>query len=136
MANDQKPPGLFDVIDDLSSAKKGILADVSDTVFKKSYNSFMVNRAFSLFPDSIMFAALMNQMHQLNPRMQHDFYFHGVGSRRRRTRWPKSMKESEDVQLVARYYQVSQREASQYIEILLPSDIESIRRQLSEGGKG
>ncbi len=42
------------------------------------YVPFLVNRAFAMHIDTIMFASEMNQYHQLSPQLQYDFYFHAV----------------------------------------------------------
>ena len=51
--------------------KKDIIKDDLD---EKAYMPFMVNRAFSYFPDTVLLANEMNQASHLDHKLQNDFF--------------------------------------------------------------
>ena len=48
----------FEFLNSINHSKKDVMVD---DLTEKSYNSFMVNRSLSYFPDTVGFANVMNQ---------------------------------------------------------------------------
>ena len=60
----------FDYVNSINSSKKPNLMRDSenDALAEKGYNAYLVNKALSCFPDTLLHANLMNQYHQLENR--------------------------------------------------------------------
>lgn len=118
----------FDVVTTLSHTKKPII----DSSNENDYNAFMINRAFSYYPDTIMHAQEMNSHHHLDRLLQHDYYLHSVRPKKRFSKWFK--KEQDDtVDLVASYYTCSPRRAREYMRVLTKEQIKKIREVMTNG---
>lgn len=72
-----KKTAIFSIVNNISYNKNQSL-DISD------YNPFIVNKAFSLYPDTILISNEMNINHHISKKMQHDYLFHMI---RKRKRW-------------------------------------------------
>lgn len=118
----------FDLISSVSHTKVDILED------EKDYNSWLVNRGLSQFPDTVMYANEMNINWNLDARLQYDFYMNTIRARKRFSKWAKAEK-TEDVDLIKRHYGYSDEKARQALRILTPQDLESIRQTRSLGGR-
>jgi hypothetical protein len=94
---------------------------------EKDYLPYMVNRALSFSPDTILYANSMNQRWTLDKKLQYDFLY---GSVRRRRRYDKWMKREEDemLPLVMELYQVNQRRAAEYLSLLTDEQKKQLRR--------
>lgn len=128
--------GLFDIITDLISKKQGIA--VVDGELDKSYLPFLINRAISMHVDLVLFANEMNIAHQLDKRIQHDFYFYGIDKKYRKSDWAKQWKKSEDedFQAVQEYFDFGDSKTKAALRILTSDQIDEIKRRVCKGGKG
>jgi hypothetical protein len=80
------------MINSVSQSKKYIFDD--DT--SKEYTPFIVNRSLSAFQDILIHVEAMNTCHFLNKKMQYDYYFYSIPSRKRFKPWLKSSKKEDD----------------------------------------
>ena len=76
---------VFDYVKDLSFEKKYLFSDETS----KLYDKFLVNRSFSYFTDTLLYANSMNMCSLIDSKMHHDFYFHGIPRRKRFSKWNK-----------------------------------------------
>jgi len=118
----------FDLISSVSHTKQDILED------EKDYNAYLINRGLSHFPDTIMYANVMNENYSLDNRLQYDFLMHSLRPRKRFSKWPKAEK-TEDVELMKRHYGYSDEKARQALRVLSQDQIEEIRQLRSLGGR-
>lgn len=139
---EQKKLSPFDFIGNVSSGDKGTnlfagvsAADESENETAKSYNSFMVNRGLSYFSDSVYAANEINKHSNMPAKMQYDFYRHVLRPRRRFSKWTKSKTYDTDVAMIAEMYHISKKEASSYVELLTPEQIDECRKYNSKGGR-
>lgn len=93
---------------------------------EKDYQPFLVNRALSFSPDTILFANMMNLCPNADRKLQYDYLFASV---RRRKRFDKWVKREEDdlVPLVASVYGVSERKAIEYLKMLTEAQKNELR---------
>lgn len=98
---------------------------------EKDYQPFLVNRALSFSPDTVLFANMMNLCPNLDKKLQYDYLFASVRKRKRFDKWVKR-EEDDLVPLVATIYDVSQRKAVEYISMLT----EAQRNELRTGHGG
>lgn len=80
---------LFDFVDMIAKKKYEWNEDVESV-----YNTFIINKHFSYFPDSVFIANELNQYWELDKKMQFDLYYHMLPKAPRITKWAK--KEAED----------------------------------------
>lgn len=123
----------FDFVNAASETKIDIIAEAEDPEWMaKQYNPWVVNKAFSQFSDTVLFANEMNRCHELPKRAQFDFYINSLRRRKRRAKWPK--KEENDLNMVREYFQCNATVGRQYLRVLSPSKIEQIKQEMQTGG--
>ena len=105
-----------------------------DDICEKAYNSFMVNRGLSYFPDTIIIANEMNRHHQTDNKLQYQFLINMIRKRKRFSKWAKAQKES-DIDAVKEYYGYSNEKARQALTLLSPDQITIIKNKVSKGGR-
>jgi len=99
----------------INSINNKVLMEQTD-----DYAPFMVNQLFSMHPDTILNASLMNRIGQhLSNQMQYDYYMNTV--RRGRRQWwykTKSEKQNEDIAIVGELYKVNEERAHELYDML------------------
>ena len=105
--------GPFDFVNAINDTYE----DVMTIENQRGYQPFLINRAFSYFPDSVFHANEMNKAHQLPVEMQYDFYRYGLSKRKRFSKWYKKEK-SELIDAIRSYYGYTREKASQVEKIL------------------
>jgi len=121
----------FDYLNSINLTKKDIMVD---DICEKDYNSFMVNRGLSYFPDTIIIANEMNRHHQIDNKLQYQFLINMIRKRKRFSKWAKANKES-DIDAVKEYYGYSNEKARQALTLLSPDQITIIKNKVSKGGR-
>jgi len=123
---------LKDYLYSINQSKKNLLDGNEDAVRK--YPPFIINKCLSGFTDSILFANEMNKYHQLDKKMQYDFYINSLKPRKRFTPWVR--KETlEHLELVKQYYGYSHNKAVAALRILTNSELDEIKKLLDTGGQ-
>ena len=94
---------------------------------EKDYVSFVVNRALSFHPDTILYAQEMNARPFMDARMQYDYLRKSVRKYRRPfKKWEKKEKVDSNLEGIMRELQYSPAKAQEVINILgtiTPKDI-------------
>jgi len=126
---------VFDFVNAINSQKKPNLFAQADEPadVDKMYVPFIINRAFSYFIDTVMYANHMNIHHTLDNALQNDYLLNSIRPGRRYSKWAK--KQDNDLQLVMQYYQYNVDKAKQALSILTADQIETIRTKLHSGIK-
>ena len=122
----------FEFLNSINSTKKNLMDVDIDT--EKSYNSFLVNRSLSYFPDTIFMSNEMNRLHHLDNKMQYDFLINIVRKKKRFSKWDKP-DERADLECVKEYFGYSESKAKQAIVLLTESQIKTIKDKVSRGGR-
>ena len=131
-----KKPTLFDVINHINEK-----SDTRDDDLV-SFDQFMMNRAYSMRLDTIMFANEMNVLTSLSNSsnkdfvddMVYDFYYSMVPKGRVFAKWAKSSKdESVLINAIMNKYKVNRQMAVSYTQLI--DDNESALLIRGEGGK-
>ena len=122
----------FEFLNSINSTKKNLIDVDIDT--EKSYNSFLVNRSLSYFPDTIFMSNEMNRLHHLDNKMQYDFLINIVRKKKRFSKWDKP-DERADLECVKEYFGYSESKAKQAIVLLTESQIKTIKNKVSRGGR-
>jgi len=121
----------FDYLNSINLTKQDIMVD---DICEKAYNSFMINRGLSYFPDTVILANEMNRHHQIDNKLQYHFLINMVRKRKRFSKWAKAQKES-DIDAVKEYYGYSNEKARQALTLLSPDQITIIKNKVSKGGR-
>lgn len=122
----------FDFVNSASHSKENIMHDAQD---EKQYNPWIVNKAFSQYPDTILFANEMNvAMLTVSSRLQYEFYLHGLRKKKRFTKWAKEDKQ-DDIDLVKKYFGYRTELAEQILPLLSKDDLSEMREKMNKGGK-
>jgi len=128
----RKRVGLFDgFLQDITMRKDNILRQ--DEEAASDLSMFILNRALSMYVDTVLYANEMNRMSHLDKQMAYDFYVHAI---RKGKRYGWAKKESDqDLQLVMEYFKYSEQKALDVMRLLTPEDIAQIKKEMDKGGK-
>ena len=121
----------FDYLNSINDTKIDIMKDDTD---ERAYNSFMVNRSLSYFPDTVAMANELNRYHHLDKKLQYHFLINIIRKRKRFSKWIKPDLVS-DMDVVKQYYGYSNEKARQILHLLSPGQIEELRKKVSKGGR-
>ena len=117
---------LFKAISLINERRPLNIDDVVDSGESK-FDPFITNRALSLFQDTVIAAAAMNQRSHLAPEMQVAFLLNSIRPRRRYSgKWPKASTD-ETIDLIARYYGMSHREAARLMLLHTDAELKTMR---------
>jgi hypothetical protein len=124
----------FDFVNDLSQAKKDLIRSSDDReAAAKAYSPFMVNRAFSYYPDTVLHANEMNRASGIDNLLQHDYYKAAVRSKKRFSKWHKAEADATAA-LVAEAYGININRAREYLSLMSREDIEAVKNITNKGG--
>lgn len=121
----------FEYVNSITYNKKDVMLDDYD---ENKYPAFLINRALSLYPDTIFHANEMNRFSNLDNRLQYDYLLHSIRKKKRYSKWPKKL-DNNDINLVSEYYQVNNNLASKFLEILSKEQLHIIKEKISEISK-
>ena len=123
----------FDYLNTINVTKKNMMRDSeNDELAEKGYNAFLINRGLSYFQDTIALANEMNQRADLDNKMQYEFLLHLVRSRKRFSKWHKK-EQNDKIDLIAEYYNCSQRKAVEILNVLTDNQTEMICQHMLKG---
>lgn len=123
----------FDFVNAInSSSKKDLIEENPD--LEKAYVPFMVNRAYSYFPETVMFANKVNQYNFLDNKLQNSYLLNIVRPAKRFAKWVKKQ-DNNDIGIVMEYFGYSYEKAIQAQSILSSDQITIIRNKLAKGGE-
>jgi hypothetical protein len=102
---------------------------------EKEYKAFLINKALSAQMDVIFYVDEMNRNHQLDNKLQYDFYFYSIKKYKRPfQKWLKTT-EIEDIEIIKEYYGYSNQKAKEVIKLLSKEDLQYIRDKVEKGGQ-
>ena len=128
MANSMNP---FDYVNAINYNKKDIMVD---DVAEKEYNAYIINKALSFFPDTILYSNEMNKYHHLEPRLQFDFFINIIKKKQRFSKWLKPS-EVENLELIKRCYGYSNEKAKSVLTLLSNEQIDELKIRMNKGGR-
>ena len=117
----------FDYLKAINDTKQDIMED------EKDYNSFIINRGLSYFPDTVLYANEMNKYHHTENRLQFDFLINIIRKRKRFSKWNKK-NESVDIDAVKQYYGYSSEKARDVLPLLSKANLKIIKESINHGG--
>jgi len=121
----------FEYLNSINYTKKDIMVD---DIAEKGYNSFMVNRSLSYFPDTVLAANEMNRYHQVDNLLQFHFLINIIRKRKRFSKWDKKKTDS-DVEVIKEYYGYNEEKALQVLQLLSTDQITELHNKVNKGGR-
>lgn len=121
----------FDFVNALSQSKKDLM---EDSAVERLYQPFLVNKALSYFPDTVMYANEMNRRHLTDFKLQFHFFLNIVRPARRFAKWVKKQ-EDNDLAAVMEYYGYNPEKAKSALSILSSDQLITIKQKLEKGGQ-
>ena len=121
----------FDFVKSVSYDKKDIMVD---DIEEKAYQPFLINKALSYHQDSVFFANEMNWRTHVDNRLQYLFFLNTLRKRQRFSTWSKPY-ISKKLDVIKKYYQISQKEAKEYVNLLSDKHLRELRNRMKIGGR-
>ena len=121
-----------DYIPAISHTKKRLM-DSDDEQWEKNYQAYLVNKNYSNFQDTILYANEMNKYHNIDNKLQFDYLLNSIRPRKRFSPWHKKTIHN-DFDYVKEYYGYNNKKTEQALNILTKEQIEDIKSQMNKGG--
>lgn len=100
----------------------------------KMYQGYVINRIFSKYPDTVLFANEMNKASKVPPSVQFDFFFYGV-SKRKRWGAKKEVEDTEKIELIKKAFKYSTHVARETVDLIDELNAWGlIKESLEQGG--
>lgn len=115
----------------INLTKKDIMVD---DLAEKEYNSFLVNRSLSFFPDTVLYANEMNINHHIDARLQFDFFINIIKKRKRFSKWTKAT-EIENLDVIKEYYGYSDDKAKSVLNLFSNEELLTLKNRIYKGGR-
>ncbi len=106
---------------------------MKDPACEKLYQPYMVNKALSYFPDTVLYANEINQHRDIDNKLQFHFFLNSIRPAKRFAKWVKKQ-EDNDLSAVMEYYGYSTEKAQKALSILSSDQITIIKQKLEKGG--
>ena len=123
---------LKEYLNSINHTKKNLMDD--DVEYEKKYNSFIINKCYSGFVDTVLLANEMNYFWQADKKLQYDFYINIIRPKKRFSPWLRKEK-LDSLEYIKQYYGYSDDKAKQALKILTAEQIEFIKSKMNVGGK-
>lgn len=124
--------GVFDFVNAINKTKEDLWATTENP--EKAYVPFIVNRALSYHPDTVIAASILNERPQLSKRSQFRVLLALVPPAQRwGSSWVKSETDDDEITIAA-FHACSRREARLLKPYTTPEMIDAMRAQLERGG--
>lgn len=125
----------FDYVKDIQRGKRDIIRNSENPEKAEAlYNAFMVNKALSFYPDSILYANEMNQRAGMDNLLQFDYLINTIRSMKRDHAWIKKQAQDEEVLTLAEYLGMSPRRVEESLRVLTLDQIKDLKKRTIKGG--
>ena len=124
---------LKDYLNAINNTKEPLM-DSEDETWEKKYPPFVVNKCLMPFQDTIFIVNEMNQLPNIDKKLQFDFFLNSLRSRKRYSPWAKATK-LENLEYVKEFYGYSNAKAKAALDVLSEDQLATIKRRLYKGGK-
>lgn len=121
----------FDYLNSINYTKKDIMID---DISESQYNSFMINRGLSYFPDTVLAANEMNLNSHIDQKLQYHFLINIIRKNKRFSKWSKKS-SNENLQAIKEYYGYSEEKALQVLNLFTSGHLEELKKRILKGGR-
>ncbi len=113
----------FDYVNSINDKKQKLDPENAE------YIPFLINRAFSLYKDTIFHANELNQYPDLPKSMQYEYYYNIIPKRSRWAKWSKKI-STKDIENLMEYYSYSYKKASEVVKAHTKEQLKAIEKSL------
>ena len=124
---------LKDYLNAINNTKEPLM-DSEDETWEKKYPPFVVNKCLMPFQDTIFIVNEMNQLPNIDKKLQFDFFLNSLRARKRYSPWAKATK-LENLEYVKEFYGYNNEKAKDALDILDDEQISAIKQRTNKGGK-
>jgi hypothetical protein len=122
----------FDFVKSISYTKEDLLSGSNnDELAEQFYVPYLVNKSFSYYPDTIMYANEVNK-HDISKKLQYYYLLNSIRPVKRFAKWVNA--EEENLDEIKHYYGYSTEKARQALKVLTTTQIDLIKQKLKRGG--
>lgn len=123
----------FDYVNSITTNKKDLMTgSENDELAESSYIPFVVNKALSYFPDTVLQANKINQ-YNIDKKLQFHYLLNSIRPAKRFAKWVKR-EDIADIEAVKQFYGYSTEKAIQALSILTSDNLHYIKQKLERGG--
>lgn len=124
----------FDFVNSINQTKVDMMTGTeNDELAEKGYVPFIVNKALSYFPDTLLYVNEVNKLAHIDNKLQYHYLLNSIRAQKRYSKWAKK-EDSDDLEVVKQYYGYSNEKAYQALSILSKDQLNYIKKQLEQGG--
>lgn len=124
----------FDYINSITTNKENLMVGTAnDKLAEKEYQSFIVNKGLSNYPDTILYSNEMNFHSHLDNLLQYSYLLNSIRPMKRWAKWNKK-EDVNDMDVVKEYYGFNNEKAKSALSILSPEQLNIIKNKLQRGG--
>lgn len=121
---------VWDWVKSINTSKVNLVEEGEEI---KEYVPYVVNRSLSYHLDSVLFSNEMNRYPQIPASAQYYFYLYGLPRKNRYSKWEKK-ENSNELEMIKRYYDLNDSKAFEVLNILSKTQIEYIKNKLENCG--
>ena len=121
----------FDFVNSINSSDKKDLIREGQSL-EEDYVPFVVNKALSYFPETILYSNQINLFPHTEKMLQYHYLLNTVRPGKRFAKWAKR-ENVEDVEAVKEYYGYNIEKAQQALAILTVDNLNYIKQKLQSG---
>ena len=118
----------FDYIKSINS--KNYIEDIS------GFSYWLTFKVYSVDPGYVFLVNALNKrgIHKLSKRAVYDFLFYTIPKNRKFLKYPKSLKQVNNVKYLMEYYGVNENIANDYYELIEPEEMKEIKEYFIKRG--
>ncbi len=122
----------FDFVNSINSTDKKDLVNTGQAL-EDDYVPFVVNKALSYFPETILYSNQINALPHADKILQYHYLLNTVRPGKRFAKWVKK-DDTESIELVKLFYGYSTEKAQQALTVLSRENLHYIKQKLQRGG--
>lgn len=123
---------LKDWLNSINQTKKNLIDE--NPLSENEYPQFVINKCLSGHIDCLMYSNEMNINHNLDKKLQYDFFINILRTKKRFSPWIRK-DIVKDLDYVKKYYGYNNEKAQQALNILTKDQINFIRNKFETGGR-
>ena len=109
---------------------KSINTHTKEKIEDREYSQYLVNTAFSMFPDTVIQANIVNCLPGIDDQMHFDYLYSTIRPRKRYKPWPKKNTPNKDsTAAIMHYYKYNRNKAINALEILTDEQVNAINEK-------
>ncbi len=120
----------FEFVNAVTHSKQDLMKEDVE----RFYQPFLVNRALSYFPDTVMYANEMNIHNNIDSKLQFHFFLNTLRPAKRFAKWVKK-EEDNNLTAIMEYYDYGPEKAKQALSVLSSEQLIIIKQKLEKGGR-